>query len=497
MGKTSGMIHKMWKENAGIETEIEFKKRWFSVLVIYVTIFLMTLGFGITLTGVWPYLDKLDPHAGKTFYGIILAVSPLSQMIASPLVGWWTNKQKSSRVPLICTMILFAFASIMYATLEAFTSHHKYWMLIARILIGISSANIAICRAYLSAATTVKERTTAVSLGSLAQVLGFVVGPAMQAALTPLGDKGRPILGGKVSLDMYTAPGWVNALLALINIVILLPCVFEEKPIAAKEAMVAQGKESEKAAVDAIPLDYIAAWTLIVAFFAIVLNFVLLETLGTPLMMDQFALTKQESLKYISILMAIGAVISCISFVTIGPLCKRFDERKIMIWGGFFLMVIGRFFFIPWGSAPPSLKYSNVTIDPSLLSNLTESVGCPVESQKWCATTNALTTEQFILGYVCTAIGYPIGATLIQTILSKVLGPRPQGVWMGLFTGSGGFSRVIGPVLLSYLYTHFGIIWTFCSLGTFMAITVIWLLSLKHRLVPAVYNTDDIHLTKV
>lgn len=134
------------------------------------------------------------------------------------------------------------------------------------------------CRAYLSAATTVKERTTAVSFGSLAQVLGFIVGPALQAALTPLGDKGQKFFNGKLYFDMYTAPGWVNVLLAVINIVILLPWTFEERPIAAKEAMIVQGKDNEKAAVDAIKLDYIAAWTLIIAFFILVLNFVLLET---------------------------------------------------------------------------------------------------------------------------------------------------------------------------------------------------------------------------
>lgn len=140
------------------------------------------------------------------------------------------------------------------------------------------TANIAVCRAYLSAATTLKERTTAVSLGSLAQVLGFIVGPALQAALTPLGDKGKTFFNGKLFFDMYTAPGWINVLLAVINIIILLPWIFEECPIAVKEAMVLQGKDSEKDAVEAVKLDYIAAWTLIVAFFILVLNFVLLET---------------------------------------------------------------------------------------------------------------------------------------------------------------------------------------------------------------------------
>lgn len=145
-------------------------------------------------------------------------------------------------------------------------------------IILISLANIAVCRAYLSTATTVSERTTAVSLGSLAQVLGFIFGPALQAAVTPLGDKGQIFFNGKLHLDMYTTPGWINVLLAIINIVILLPWIFHEKPIAAKEAMLVQGKESEKAAVSSIKLDYIAAWTLIIAFFVLVLNFVLLET---------------------------------------------------------------------------------------------------------------------------------------------------------------------------------------------------------------------------
>lgn len=60
MSKIGGMLHKLWKENSTLETEVEFKRRWLSVLVIYFTIFLMTLGFGITLTGVWPYLDKVN-----------------------------------------------------------------------------------------------------------------------------------------------------------------------------------------------------------------------------------------------------------------------------------------------------------------------------------------------------------------------------------------------------------------------------------------------------
>lgn len=41
-----------------IENATERRERWRSVYIIYFTMFQMSLGFSIVLTGVWPYLDK-------------------------------------------------------------------------------------------------------------------------------------------------------------------------------------------------------------------------------------------------------------------------------------------------------------------------------------------------------------------------------------------------------------------------------------------------------
>jgi MFS transporter, ceroid-lipofuscinosis neuronal protein 7 len=49
-----------------------------------------------------------------------------------------------------------------------------------------------------------------------------------------------------------------------------------------------------------------------------------------------------------------------------------------------------------------------------------------VAAQPWCATSRALSLTQFLLAYACISVGYSLGVTLIQTIFSKVLGPRPQ-----------------------------------------------------------------------
>jgi MFS transporter, ceroid-lipofuscinosis neuronal protein 7 len=52
-----------------LETEAERRTRLLSLKIIYFTMFLMTLGFSIILTGIWPFLDKVGRSkvAAKTF----------------------------------------------------------------------------------------------------------------------------------------------------------------------------------------------------------------------------------------------------------------------------------------------------------------------------------------------------------------------------------------------------------------------------------------------
>lgn len=113
---------------------------------------------------------------------------------------------------------------------------------------------------------------------SLAQVLGFIVGPALQTAVVPMGDDGVWLIPNRLKLDMYTAAGWINVFMGILNFCMFLPFFFKEHRIAAKEAMIKHGKESEEATWKAIKPDYISSWTLIIAFFVLVFNFMLLET---------------------------------------------------------------------------------------------------------------------------------------------------------------------------------------------------------------------------
>ncbi|KAG5313065.1 MFSD8 protein, partial [Pseudoatta argentina] len=379
--------------------------------MIYFTMFLMSLGFSIILTGVWPYLGKLDPTTGKEFMGYIVAANPLGQMLFSPLVGWWGNKRGSVRLPLLITLALFTISSAAYSILEMIPGNKKNYMLVARFFVGVSSGKF---------------------FSNFYIVLGFVVGPGLQAAVTPLGDHGVTFL--MLPLNMYTAAGWINLLQ-----IYLFSC-----------------------------------------------------SLGTSLTMDQFAWTKKEALYYMGILMSVGAVIACITFTMIGPLCKKFAERKVMLWGGFFFMVIGRVLCIPWGPDSPIIgdfgPYNNITTD----ANGTEIVGCPI-TQEWCLYTPQITITQFLIGYAFTSVGYPIGVTLMQTIFSKILGPRPQGVWMGLMTGAGCASRVLGPIFVGFIYTRLGTYHTFGITGVMLIISMLWLQFVNKRLIaPELKKSNEV-----
>jgi hypothetical protein len=153
--------------------------------------------------------------------------------------------------------------------------------------------------------------------------------------------------------------------------------------------------------------------------------------------MDLFALTKEQTMNYNSILVAIGALLSCAIFCLLPYFAKKIKEIDILIWGGLLIMCVGKFVYIPFRSELPVLKFLpnetwvngtgfNLTtdimfnattlnatygIDVSLAYNATlkneteEIVGCPVATQPWCAWTPGLGIPEYIVGYFFGVIG--------------------------------------------------------------------------------------------
>lgn len=199
------------------------------------------------------------------FLAYIFAIPPVGQIIFSPFIGWWTNKLSSVRVPLILLVGVFTVGNVLYAVTEEFQDHRRYILLLARGLVGVGTSAVTICRAYISSATRVSERTKTISYMALAQSIGLMIGPTFQSVFSGVGEDGFRVFGW-FRINMYSASGWICVILGLFNMFLLLPCIFKDSPIAVKEAMKSQGADNAKATWRSMQLRYFAIVVTIVAF---------------------------------------------------------------------------------------------------------------------------------------------------------------------------------------------------------------------------------------
>jgi len=478
-----------------LETQSERRTRILSLYIVHMGMLVFSLGYSIVLTGVLPYLRRLtslDSEALLDLFGWMVAINPIGQMVFSPFFGWLSNKLKSIQLICLGTCALYIVGNMLYACLSVFpdTNEGSYrWgmMLFARLLVGISTANQAPIRAYIAGATFKHERNMHISIMSLAQTIGFMIGPAIQSALTPIGcsDNYEP---GSLKFDMYTISGFVSAAVGLISLVLFLPGIFKESYVAQLEAahMAEESDGHHAHNIADVKPDAVAILACIFCFFVFLFNFILLETIGTPLCMHQLGWDENTSVRNLGVMMAIGAVVSLFCFASIAPITSRVDERLVYLVLGLVPMIAGRVAMIPMGSDHPPLKPSEDDFMGPIFRNNDCSGdggegGCDLE---WCKDTPAVTLVQFYLGYAISAISFPYCMAICQAMFSKIIGPRPQGLWMGVLTAAGSFARILGPIFVSYIYERFGTYWTFglCAASLGLA-TIVTLLTYK-RLIP-------------
>ncbi|XP_056659499.1 major facilitator superfamily domain-containing protein 8 isoform X6 [Monodelphis domestica] len=416
-----------------IETEEHRRSRWRSIRILYLTMFLSSVGFSIVIMSVWPYLQKIDPTADASFLGWIIASYSLGQMVASPLFGLWSN-YRPRKEPLVISIFISVAANCLYAYVHVPPSHNKYYMLVARALVGFGAGNVAVVRSYIAGATSLQERTGAMANTSASQALGFILGPA------------NP-----------------------------------------DEVHDAQGS-----------IDQVAVITTNILFFIILFIFALFETIATPLTMDMYAWTREQAVLYNGIILAALGVEAVIVFMGIKILSKRAGERALLL-GGLVVVFIGFFILLPWGSQFPKIQWedlhnNSISDAPAAerapylwtlpAGNSSEGpTGCPVR-QSWCLSTPVIHLAQFLVAAVLIGMGYPACNVMSYTLYSKILGPKPQGVYMGWLTASGSGARILGPVFVSQMYTYCGPRWSFSLVCAIILLTVVLLGAVYRRLIP-------------
>uniref|UniRef100_A0A673SUW6 Major facilitator superfamily domain containing 8 n=1 Tax=Suricata suricatta TaxID=37032 RepID=A0A673SUW6_SURSU len=412
--------------------------------------FFSSVGFSIVIMSIWPYLQKIDQTADASFLGWVIASYSLGQMVASPVFGLWSN-YRPRKEPLIVSIFISVAANCLYAYVHVPASHNKYYMLVARGLVGFGAGNVAVVRSYIAGATSLQERISSMANTSACQALGFILGPEHR-----VDDSGRQCKS-------------VN---------------FEEA--STDEVQFPQGN-----------IDQVAVVATNVLFFVVLFIFALFETIVTPLTMDMYAWTRKQAVLYGGIILAALGVEAIIVFMGIKLLSKKIGERAILL-GGLIIVCVGFFILLPWGNQFPKIQWEDLhnnsipnTTFGEIIITLWKSpredhnegpTGCPAE-QGWCLYTPMIHLAQFLTAAMLIGVGYPSCNVMSYTLYSKILGPKPQGVYMGWLTASGSAARILGPVFISQVYTSWGPRWAFSLVCGIVVLTIMLLGVVYKRLV--------------
>ncbi|XP_059682832.1 major facilitator superfamily domain-containing protein 8 isoform X7 [Gavia stellata] len=267
-------------------------------------------------------------------------------------------------------------------------------------------------------------------------------------------------------------------------------------------ALVGFGAESSVLDQDAEgSVDHVAVVAINFLFFVILFVFAVFETIATPLTMDMYSWTRKEAVFYNGIILSVVGIESVIVFMVVKMLSKRTGERAILH-GGLLIVLVGFFILLPWGKKLPNIQWQELknnsiprTTSTEMLmpfwslqamqlpSNHTvEPVGCPV-TQSWCLNTPMIYLAQYISSDILIGLGYPVCNVMSYTLYSKILGPKPQGVYMGWLTASGSGARILGPVFVSQIYTHLGPRWAFSLICGVVVVSLLLLEIVYKRLI--------------
>lgn len=111
----------------------------------------------ITVLKVLYFSLQIDQTADASFLGWVIATFSLGQMAASPLFGLWSN-YRPRKEPLIVSIFISVAANCLYAYVHLPPSHNKYYMLVARGLVGFGAGNMYVCM-YLFVCVTLIIKT--------------------------------------------------------------------------------------------------------------------------------------------------------------------------------------------------------------------------------------------------------------------------------------------------------------------------------------------------
>lgn len=352
--------------------------------ILFLTVFMDLLGFGLVIPILPIYSVELGASAFEV--GMIMAVYALMNFVFSPF--WGSLSDRHGRRPVIAgTVFITAMGFLLLAN-----AHTLLLLVLARMLAGIGSANIATSQAYITDVTEPQNRAKALGMIGAAFGLGFIFGP-------PVGGYIKAHFG-------MDAVGYTAMCLSLINFILIL--IFLPESLHEKDP--ANKIQVKPIANSIMALRNEKFRDLFLTSFIYITAFSMMQITVALLWEQHYGLT-EEHIGYMFAFIGLASAI--VQGGLIGWLTRTYGEEKLMVYGCI-LLGIG-LLMIPF---VPAEYFVPLAFVPVLFLSLAN--GCMMPS--------------------------------ISSLLSRNAEKKEQGQVLGMNQSFGSLARVIGPTVGGFLY---------------------------------------------
>jgi len=415
-----------------------------SLLVIFLTVFIDLLGFGMVLPLLPLYAEKFGIAEHGWQLGLLMAIFSIMQFFFSPL--WGRVSDRIGRRPVI---IIGLVGSVVCYALFGFAAIQQSLPLlfISRMGAGIAGATISTAAAYIADVTTKEKRAKGMALIGVSFGLGFTFGPLLAWAAL-LSAKSEPAVAG----PEVAASAPVTAEADSLNV--------DLDP--AKTSAQEDREQYQDVARSPLP-GFVAAGLSLVALLLAV--FLLPESLRPGVSHTHLGLFDLRALR------------DSLSTPTIAALLFT-SFLSVTAFGGFettaalLLKDEQQGFGMKFGQVPLFFAYIGITLSlvqggivrrlSTRLSEVTMAeIGFVLTSSGFVLLTVATLLHSWPLLFVATAVsvgGFAFTTPSLSALISRRSDPDRQGGIMGVSQGVSALARIAGPLFAIPLFKSVSVV---------------------------------------